>query len=104
RAGLTRGLRDEVELVAALAHDRGHRAYRAGTWLDRDDRGGGILLVREDVADRLVREPLQARIDRRVHLQAALPHGVRAVLLVERVDHVREEVRLLDARVDTARP
>ena len=103
RTGLAGGLRDEVELVAGIAHDGGHRANRAGARLEGDDRRGRVGLVREDVADRLVREPLQARVDRRVNLEAAFAHRVRAVLLLELVDHVGEEVRLLDARVDAAR-
>ena len=103
RAGLARRLRGEVELVAVGPHDRRHRADRAGARLDRDDRRGRIGLVRKDVADRLVREPLQARIDRRVDLEPALAHRVGAVLALELVDHVGEEVRLLDARVDPAR-
>ena len=54
----------------------------------------GSVLYGQDVVDRLLGQVLQPRIDRRVDLQAALAHRVGAVLLLELVDHVREEVRL----------
>ena len=75
RAGLARRLRSEVELVPFRAHDGRHGADRAGARLDRDNGRRGIRLVRQDIEDRLLREALQTRIDRRVDLEPALAHG-----------------------------
>ena len=46
---------------------------------------------------------LQARVDRRVDPQPALAHGVRAVLLLQQLLDVAEEVRLADADEALAR-
>ena len=103
RARLAACLREQVELVVRPARDdRRHRADRAVRGVDGDDRRGGIGLSRERVGDRLLREPLPARLDRRVHLETARADRLRAVGLHELVADVAEEVRLADLLVEPA--
>ena len=98
---LAAGGRREVDLVLRIARtDFRHRPDRAVQGVDRDDRGRRVGRVRERALDRVERETLQTRIDRRVHPQATRAHRVRPVLALELVTHVIEEVRLPDARVE----
>ena len=86
RAGLPPSLREQVELVVrAAGHDRGHRADRPVPGVDRDHRRCRVGPPRERRADRLLGEPLPARLDRRVDLEAARANGLGAVLLDELV-------------------
>ena len=70
--------------------------------LDRNDRGRRVVVQVQRLADRFVRRALVARLDRRVDTQPALAHCLRPVDTLELVDHVREEVGLLDLRVEPA--
>ena len=80
RARLAPRLREQVELVVAPAGDHGrHRADRARRRLDRDDRRRRIGALVQHLADRLLRESLVARDDRRVDLETARPDRLGAV-------------------------
>jgi hypothetical protein len=104
RTRLTACAGNKVELVATPAgRDRRHRFDAAGARIDGDDRRGRIIRCGEHVRNRRSRSSLQARIDRRVHLETALPHGVRAVLLLQEILDVAEEVRLANADEPLAR-
>ena len=72
--------------------------------IDRDERRGGVGLVRQRLRDRLPRRDLHAPVDGRVDAEAAGPDGAGAVLLVQLLEHVREEVRLANPRVEPAGP
>ena len=101
RARLAGRLRSEVELVLRVARDDGgHRTDRARPGLDGDDGRGRIVAVGERLTDRAVRRALETRLDRGVDAKAAFTHRTRAVDTDELVEDVREEVRLLDLRVE----
>ena len=72
--------------------------------IDRDECRGGVGLVRQRLRDRLPRRDLHAPVDGRVDAEAAGPDGAGAVLLVQLLEHVREEVRLANPRVEPAGP
>ena len=99
-AGLSPCGRREVHLVLRITRaDLGHRPDRPVCGVDRHDRRRRVGRIRQRPLDRVERQLLQARIDRRVDAQPAAPHRVRPVLLLQLVAHVAEEVRLADARV-----
>ena len=87
-------------LFGAAGNDGGHRADGAVPGVDRDHCGRRVGPPGERRADRLLREPLPARLDRRVDLEAARAHRLGAVLLDELVAHVAEEVGLADLGVE----
>ncbi len=100
RARLARPARDEVELVAVGPRShRGHRANRSRARVDRDHRARGIGRLVQRVADRGSRRTLQPGVNRRVHLEPAFAHGVRAVLPLQQILDVAEEVRLANGGV-----
>ena len=104
RARLAARLGEQVELVLrSIRDDRGHRADRARPRADRDERGRRIVRLVQRVADRLLRQPLVARDDRRVDLEPAGANRLGAVHLDQLVADVAEEVRLADLAVQTAR-
>src|SRR6185295_16357534 len=57
----------------------------------------------ERVANRLLRRPLEARVDRRVDLEPTGADGAGAVLRDQLIADVAEEVRLPDLLVEPAR-
>ena len=95
--------RREVHLVLriARAHFR-HRADRTVRGIDRDDGRSRIGCIGQRAPNRLEREALEPRVDRRVDAQPTRAHRVRAILPHQHVAHVAEEVRLADAGVKAA--
>ena len=80
RAGLAVALGGEVELALGVVGAGDHRPDVAVAGVDRDQRRGGVGRVGEGRAHRLQADPLQVRVDRRVHLEPAAAHRVDAVL------------------------
>ena len=102
--GLAPRLREQVELVLVVSgRDGRHRADRPVLGVDRDHGGGRVVAVVQRLLDRLPGGALEARIDRRVDLEAAAAHGRGAVLRDQLVADVAEEVRLADRGVELAR-
>ena len=101
RARLPACLREEVELVVRAARDdRRHRPDRTARRVDGDDRGGRVGGARQRLPDRLLRELLPARLDRRVDLEPTRADGLRTVRLDQLVADVPEEVRLANLLVE----
>src|SRR5262249_9891414 len=100
RPRLTPRLRRQVELVLRPArYHPGHRADGARARVDRDDRGGGVGRVVERFPDRVLRQPLEAPVDRGVDAETAGFDAALAVAVNELLAHEAEEVRLADAGV-----
>ena len=101
-AGLPLGLHGPVELAAEEIGAADHGLHVAGLGLDRDHgalRGltgsglrGATLKRFETVAERLLRGELHGRIERRVDVESALEDQVGAVLRLERLLDVVDEV------------
>ena len=82
---------------AAVLRPADHRLHLAVARLDRDqrarDRRAGLADAAEVARDRLLGLRLLGQVDRRVHLQAAGERRLLAVLALELLDDVVDEVR-----------
>ena len=92
-AGLTLGLRREVELALAEVPPAEHRPHRTRAWIDRDERGRGAIGIPKNRLDRRSRFQLEVEVDRRRDLESAAEHATGAVACDELVLHVVDEVR-----------
>ncbi len=97
-ARLALGLRGEVELALAVVLAADHGEHLAVPRVDRDQRGGRPVRVRQHVPDRLTGEALQVEVDRRRDLESAAEDLRRALgldqLLLDVVDEVLALARL----------
>ena len=108
RARLADALDGEVELALAVVVAADHRLDGAVARIDRDERGGRAVRVRQPLRDRVARGLLELEVDRRPHLQAAAEDLRRAVLvdqlLLDVVDEVEGAVLSLGAAAAARRP
>ena len=96
RPGLALALDGEVELALAVVAAADHREDRAAVRVDRDERGRRAVGFGSHFCDRLLRELLEAEVDRRLDAEAAAVHDRRADTVVEQLllDVVGEVRRL----------